>query len=144
MFVRRVATIAVGALVVIGVAPAVAGAATVPLTLSASIGSAGTTITVLAPGCNPTPPGSFEIFVQVRKPTGEIGEGAVAVGGFEVAGRGTVLIPTVTPTGEFLLSVNCNGGALTGSQVFAISGSTAVPTAPNFTGRLPTGSGLFS
>ena len=134
MFVRRVAVLAVGALAVVGVAPGVAGAETVALTLSASIGTAGTTVTVLAPGCNPTPQGSFDIVVQGHKPTGEVGEGAVALGGFQAAGQGTVLIPAGTPINEFLLTVSCNGGALTGSQVFIISGSTAVPTTPNFTG----------
>ena len=62
-----------GALAVVGVAPGVAGAETVALTLSALIGTAGTTVTVLAWGWNPTPQGSFDIVVQGHKPTGEVG-----------------------------------------------------------------------
>lgn len=146
MLIRRAAVVAVGALVAIGVAPTVAGAATVPLTLSASIGSTGITVTVQAPGCEPTPPGAFDIVVQGHMPTGEVGEGAVALGRFEVAGQGTVLIPAGTAINEFLLTVSCNGGALTGSQVFVFGAPVAVPGTPNFTG-CPSGrreSALFS
>ena len=131
-------TIALGvlALTVSGVVAGVAGADTVSLTLSATVGANGTTIVVLAPGCQPTPPGAFDIVLQGRNPTtGEIGEGAVAVGGFTAPGQGSVVIPPGTPISSFVISVRCNGGALTGSQPFTLA-SAPIPISaqPNFTG----------
>ena len=98
-----------------------AAADTVALTLSATVGPEGTTIFVDAPGCQPTPPGEFDIFVQARSATGEIGEGAVAVGTFTTPGQGSVLIPGGTPVNSFLLTVACNNGALTGSQLVTLT-----------------------
>ena len=75
------------------VAAASAAAAPVALTLSATVGPDGTTILVDAPGCQPTPPGTTDIVVQTRSATGEIGEGAVAVGVFSTPGHGSALRP---------------------------------------------------
>ena len=115
-----------------------AAADTVPLTLSATVGPDGTTILVEAPGCQPTPPGDFGIFVQARSATGEIGEGAVAVGTFTAPGQGSVLIPGGTPVNSFLLSVSCNGGALTASQSVTLAApepaATPVVASARFTG----------
>jgi len=47
------------------------------------------------------PPGEFDIFVQARSATGEIGEGAVAVGTFTAPGQGSLLIPGGTPVNSF-------------------------------------------
>jgi len=106
-----------------------ASAATVALTLDATVGPAGTTVDVGAPGCVPTPAGEFEIFVQAVSPTGEVGEGAVGAGTFTSPGQGSVLIPAGTPMTSFLLTVSCNGGALTGSQPFQLAAPVAAPTA---------------
>jgi hypothetical protein len=106
-----------------------ASAATVALTLDATVGTAGTTIVVGAPGCAPTPAGEFEIFVQAVSPTGEVGEGAVGAGTFTAPGQGSVLIPAGTPVTSFLLTVSCNSGALTGSQTFQLAAPAAAPTA---------------
>jgi hypothetical protein len=112
---------------VLGLSTATASAATVALTLDATIGPEGTTILVGAPGCEPTPPGQFDIFVQAVSPTGEVGEGAVGAGVFSAPGSGSVLIPVGTPVTSFLLTVTCNGGALTGSQAFQLTPPVAQP-----------------
>ena len=111
--------------VVLGAAPA--SAATVALTLDATVGPDGTTIVVGAPGCEPTPPGQSEIFVQAVSATGEVGEGAVAAGTFSAPGSGSVLIPASTPVNSFLVTVECNGGALTGSQRFQLTAAVTTP-----------------
>ena len=112
-----------------------AGAEPVALTLSASAGADGTTIGVGAPGCNPTPPGTFDIVVQGLSSSGEVGEGAVAQGGFTAPGQGSAVIPAGTPINRFLLSVSCNGGSLTGSQTFQLLTPATPVIAPiNFTG----------
>jgi len=103
--------------------------ATVAVILDATVGPAGTTVVVGAPGCEPTPPGQFEIFVQAVSPSGEVGEGAVGAGTFTAPGQGAVLIPAGTPVSSFLLTVSCNGGALTGSQPFQLAAPVAAPTA---------------
>ena len=105
-----------------------ASAATVALTLDATVGPEGTTMLVDAPGCAPTPAGQFEIFVQAVSPSGEVGEGAVGAGTFTAPGQGSVLIPASTPVNSFLLTVSCNGGALTGSQAFQLAPPVAAPT----------------
>ncbi|HEY3671980.1 MAG TPA: hypothetical protein VGN51_13670 [Acidimicrobiia bacterium] len=115
--------------IALALSTAPASAAAVPLTLDATVGPEGATITVGAPGCAPTPPGEFEIFVQAVSPTGEVGEGAVGAGTFTVPGQGSVLIPAGTPVSSFLLTVSCNGGALTGSQPFQLAAPVAAPTA---------------
>jgi hypothetical protein len=107
---------------------AAASAATVALTLDATVDPGGTTIHVGAPGCEPTPPGQFEIFVQAVSATGEVGEGAVGAGTFTAPGVGSVVIPAGTPVSSFLLTVTCNGGALTGSQPFQLAAPAAAPT----------------
>jgi hypothetical protein len=97
----------------------------------------GTTVHVVAPGCQPTPAGADDIVVQTRNATtGEIGEGAVALGAFTAPDQGSVVIPAATPVDSFLLSVRCNGGALTGSQAFILAPPVANPvtSAPDFTG----------
>jgi hypothetical protein len=104
-------------------------AATVTLTLDATVGPEGTTIVVGAPGCEPTPAGEYDIFVQVVSPTGAIGEGAVGVGTFTAPGQGSVLIPASTPVNSFVLNVFCNGGALRGSQQFQLGAPVATPSA---------------
>jgi hypothetical protein len=130
--------VAVAALTLIlgGVAAGRAAADTVALTLSAVAGANGTTIDVVAPGCEPTPPGASEIIIQARDAaTGEVGEGAVASGAFDAPGRGSVLIPAGTPTNSFVISVSCNQGALKGAQAFVLAPpTTAVAAQPNFTG----------
>jgi hypothetical protein len=135
-FGRPIAAVGVLVLAVLGTAVSVAVADTTVLTLSATIGADGTTISVAAPGCQSTPPGTFDIFVQARNATtGEIGEGAVAVGGFTAPGQGSVVIPTGTPVNSFLLTVSCNGGALKGSQAFVLAPpATPVASQPSFTG----------
>ncbi len=105
-----------------------AAAAPVAVTVDATVGAEGTTILVTAPGCQPTPPGEFEIFVQLVSPSGEVGEGAVGAGTFTAPGQGSVLIPAGTPGASFLLTVSCNGGALTGSLPFILA--TPVPSPP--------------
>lgn len=105
-----------------------ASATTVALTLDAVVGPDGTTILVTAPGCEPTPPGEFDIFVQAVSESGEVGEGAVAVGTFTAPGEGSVLIPGGTPVHAFLLTVACNGGALTASQLVQLTAPVAAPT----------------
>ena len=112
----------------VGVGVGSAAAAPVALTLSATVGPDGTTILVDAPGCNPTPPGTTDIVVQTRSATGEIGEGAVAVGVFSTPGHGSAVIPSGTPGTSFLVSVACNDGALTGSQPFVLT-EPAAPAA---------------
>jgi hypothetical protein len=130
--IRRAAVLAaiVGAVVGLSISPA--SAATVALTLDAVVGPDGTTILVTAPGCEPTPPGEFEIFVQVVLPSGEVGEGAVGAGTFTAPGQGSVLIPGGTPvgvtTGTLLLTVGCNHGTLTGSQRFQLTAPAPAPT----------------
>jgi hypothetical protein len=123
---------------VLGLSTGAASAATVALTLDATVGPEGTTIHVSAPGCEPTPPGEFDIFVQAVSPTGEVGEGAVGAGTFTAPGVGSVLIPAGTPVSSFLLTVTCNDGTLTGSQPFQLATPAAAPapvTAPaRFTG----------
>jgi hypothetical protein len=135
-FGRTIAVVGVLVLTVLGLDAGLAAADAVVLTLSATISANGTTILVVAPGCQPTPPGISEIVLQGRNATtGEIGEGAVAVGGFNTPGQGSVVIPPGTPINSFLISVSCNGGTLTGSQAFALgSAATPVATQPNFTG----------
>jgi len=123
----------------VGVVPPPAQAVeNVELTLSATIDSAGTiTVNVSAPGCQTTPPENFpEIFIQSRNPTtGEVGEGAVAVGGFTTPGHGSAVIPAGTPVNSFVANVTCNGGALRGSQAFTVGApATPVPSQPVFTG----------
>ena len=114
----------------------VASADTVALTLNATVGANGTTIFVSAPGCQTSPPGASEIFIQGRDATtGEVGEGAVAVGGFTAPGEGSALIPAGTPISSFLVSVSCNGGTRTGSQAFVIGPAAApVSAQPSLTG----------
>ena len=135
-FGRTIAIVGVLVLAVLGIDAGLAAADTVALTLSATIGANGTTIVVVAPGCQPTPPGTSEIVLQGRNATtGEVGEGAVAVGGFTTPGQGSVVIPAGTPINSFLISMSCNGGALKGSQTFLLgSAPTPVTTQPNFTG----------
>ena len=128
MFARFSALFAAAGLAV-ALSTAPAAAATVALTLDATVGPEGTTMLVSAPGCEPTPPGEFEIFVQAVSPTGEVGEGAVGAGTFTAPGSGSVLIPAGTPVSSFLLSVSCNGGALTGSQPFQLAAPVAAPAA---------------
>ena len=114
-----------------------AAAEPVPVTVSATVGPDGTTLSVTAPGCQPTPPGEFEIFVQSVSPTGEVGEGAVGAGTFTAPDQGSVLIPAGTPGVSFLLTVSCNAGALTGSLAFVLAAPMPSPpiTAPaRFTG----------
>jgi hypothetical protein len=131
----RLGALAVVVGVGLGVIAAGAAADTVPLTLSATVGPEGTSIFVEAPGCQPTPPGEFDIFVQARSATGEIGEGAVAVGTFTAPGQGSVLIPGGTPVNSFLLTVSCNGGALTASQLVTLTAPAApLVAAARFTG----------
>ena len=135
-FASPIAVAGVLALVVFGTT-ASSAADPVPLTLSTTFDANGTTISVAAPGCEPTPPGSADIVVQTRNATtGEIGEGAVALGTFTAPGEGSVVIPGTTPVDSFLLSVSCNGGALQGSQAFTLAPPVANPvkTEPNFTG----------
>src|SRR5262245_48040725 len=121
MLTRLVAAGAVVLLSVVGLGSGAATGATVPLTLAAAAGPGGTVISVTAPGCQPSPPGSTEIVVQGRSSTGEIGEGAVATGSFTTADHGSVTIPAATPISGFLLSVTCNGGALKGAQAFTLT-----------------------
>lgn len=104
-------------------------AAGVPLTLDAVVGPAGTTLLVGAPGCQPSPPGEFEIFVQAVSPDGEVGEGAVAAGSFTAPGQGSVLITAGTPVSRFLVTVSCNGGELTASQFVQFAEPVAAPPA---------------
>ena len=125
---RRVVMLLTIAGVVVGLSAAPASAATVVLTLDAVVGPEGTTILVGAPGCEPTPPGQFDIFVQAVSPTGEVGEGAVGAGTFTAPGQGSVLIAGGTPVSSFLLTVTCNNGALTGSQTFQLAAPVAAPT----------------
>jgi len=137
MFVRLAASLSTACLaLVLSAMPA--SAAIVALTLDATVGPEGTTILVGAPGCEPTPPGQSEIFVQAVSPSGEVGEGAVGAGTFTSPGRGSVLIPAGTPVNSFLLTVSCNGGALTGSQAFQLAPPVAapapVPAPARFTG----------
>jgi hypothetical protein len=131
MLTKPIALVLLVAGAVLGTGWAAAAADTVPLTLDATVGPDGTTVLVTAPGCQPTPPGQFEIFVQVVSPSGEIGEGAVAAGTFTSPGQGSVLIPAGTPpnivSGTLLLTVSCNGGALTGSQRFTLAAPEAAP-----------------
>ena len=132
-----IAVVLVMALAVLTATMSTAVADTVPLTLSATVDANGTTIDVVAPGCQVTPPGTHDIVVQTRNATtGEIGEGAVALGTFSAPGQGSVVIPGPTPVASFLLSVSCNGGALTGSQVFTLASPVANPvtSVPTFTG----------
>ena len=98
-----------------------------PLTVTATVGPEGTTVLVGAPGCQPTPPGEFEIFVQLVSPTGEIGEGAVGAGTFTAPGQGSVLIPAGTPGSSFLLTASCNGDTLTGSLPFVLAAPMPSP-----------------
>lgn len=127
MFRKLVAATGIGAVAALGIGLGTAQADTVTLTLSATVDANGTTIAVVAPGCQPTPAGSFDIVVQARSATGEIGEGAVAVGSFSAPGQGSVVIPPGTPINSFLLSVSCNGGALKGSEALVL---TAPPPPP--------------
>jgi hypothetical protein len=123
------------ALVVCGIASGTATGATVQLTLTAAAGPGGTVVAVTAPGCQPSPPGSSEIVVQGRSSTGEIGEGAVATGGFTSVGHGSVTIPAATPISGFLLRVTCNGGTITGSQAFTLTqAATPILSPINLTG----------
>ena len=98
-----------------------------PLTVTATVGPEGTTLLVSAPGCQPTPPGEFEIFVQLVSPSGEIGEGAVGAGTFTAPGQGSVLIPAGTPGSSFLLTASCNGDTLTGSLPFVLAAPMPSP-----------------
>ena len=132
-----IAVAALLALAVLGATASSAVADTVPLTLRATVDANGTTINVVAPGCQPTPPGSHDIVVQSRNATtGEIGEGAVALGTFTAPDQGSVILPGPTPVDSFLLSVSCNGGALIGSQAFTLTLPVANPvtSVPTFTG----------
>ena len=110
----------------------------VELTLSATIDASGITIRVSAPGCEPTTPENFpDIVIRGRNATtGEVGEGAVAVGGFTAPGVGSAVIPSGTPVDSFLVTVTCNGGALEGSQAFTLAAPAppVVALQPNFTG----------
>ena len=110
----------------------------VELTLSAIIDASGITIRVSAPGCEPTIPENLpDIVIQSRNPTtGEVGEGAVAVGEFTAPGVGFAVIPSGTPVDSFLVTVRCNGGALEGSQAFTLAApaTPVVAVQPNFTG----------
>jgi hypothetical protein len=136
-FASPIAVVGVLALAVLGATASSAVADTVPLTLSATVDANGTTINVVAPGCQPTPPGTHDIVVQTRNATtGEIGEGAVALGTFSAPDQGSVVIPGATPVNSFLLSVSWNGGALTGSQAFTLAPPVANPvtSVPTFTG----------
>jgi hypothetical protein len=135
MFSKLVAATGVCAIAVLGMSPGIARADTVVLTLTATIAANGTAIAVTAPGCQPTPPGSFDIVVQARSSTGEVGEGAVALGSFSTPGQGSVVIPAGTPINSFLVSVSCNGGALTGSEAFVLTAPAVPVSAPvKFTG----------
>jgi hypothetical protein len=132
-----IAVVGVLALAVLGATASSAVADTVPLTLSATVDANGTTINVVAPGCQPSPPGADDIVVQARDATtGAIGEGAVALGTFSAPDQGSVVIPRATPVDSFLLTVRCNGGALTGSQAFTLAPPVAIPVTslPTFTG----------
>jgi hypothetical protein len=114
-------------------APPAVGAGTVTIGVDATIDSAGnTTLVVTAAGCGVTPPADFpEIVVQSRDPvSGATGEGAVAVGGFTTPDQGSVVIPAGTPVNSFLLTVDCNGGALHGELPFTLGAPVAVPAAP--------------
>jgi hypothetical protein len=133
------ATAVAGVLAVglVGAATSAAVADTVPLTISATVDASGTTVDVVAPGCQPTPPGTFDIVIRARNAaTGETGEGAVALGGFTAPDHGSALIPASTPVDSFLLTVDCNGGALTGSLTFTLAPPVASPvtSAPRFSG----------
>jgi hypothetical protein len=113
--------------------PASGAGGTVAIAIDATVDAAGnTTLLVTAAGCNVTPPADFpEIVVQTRDPvTGEIGEGAVAVDGFTTPGQGSVVIPAGTPVSSFLLTVDCNGGALHGEQAFTLAAPVAAPATP--------------
>jgi hypothetical protein len=125
---RRFVLLMVTASAALGLSIGAASAATVPLTLDAVVGADGVTVHVSAPGCEPTPPGQFDIFVQAVSPTGEVGEGAVGAGTFTAPGVGSVLIPAGTPVSSFLLTVTCNDGTLTGSQPFQLAAPVAAPT----------------
>ena len=129
--------VALLAVPVLGVDTGVASADPVVLSVEATAGANGTTLAVSAPGCQPTPPASSsEIVLQTRnRTTGEIGEGAVAVGGFTAPGQGSVVIPAGTPGDSFLLTVTCNAGVLTGTQELVLAfPATPVRSQPNFTG----------
>ncbi len=142
-FARRGAVVAVLALSATVWVPTGAGASTtVALGIDATVDASGAiTVLVTAPGCEVTPPAEFpSIVVQARNAvTGEVGEGAVAVGEFTAPGQGVAVIPAGTPVSSFLLTVNCNDGALHGEQAFTLSPTdnlppTPVATAPVFTG----------
>ena len=74
-----------------------------------------------------------------RPVSGATGEGAVAVGGFTAPGQGSVVIPAGTPGDTFLVTVECNGGALHGEQPSTLGApvggpATPVTANPSFTG----------